>query len=174
MAATSKTLINGQAFSYVDMSFAIDSIPLAGFKGVPVKSISYNMNQQKSVNYENSKFGTSISYGKISVSGSVTFSLDSFEVLRRQIYALTGGFGSIVDLAPVYITISYANKGKSSSLIIKHVIFTSENTSGSEGDDTFGVSCDFIAVDVVHTPMISLSAITLVTPMNLGDNQSFL
>jgi hypothetical protein len=148
MSKTQNTLINGIAYSYVDMSLTIGALyPLqiaSGFNGIPIKSIDYSANQSKSFNYENSSYATSLSYGKHEYSGSIKFTLDSFEFLRDQLYTLYGGTRSILDLPASDINITFANKGKVNSHVLKYVVFTKESNSGSEGDAIFSVSADFI------------------------------
>lgn len=178
MAKKQNTLINGVAYSYVDMSILFEGLPaqyLDGFVGIPIQSIDYNATQQKTANYENSKYATAYSFGKVEFSGSITFSLDSFEFLRDQIFDATDSYSrSILDLPPVDITISYSNKGKANTHTIKNVIFTTENTSGSEGDDIFTVSCDFIASFIQYGDLTEVKTATIATGVKeviSGDNQ---
>lgn len=173
MSKFQKTLVNGQAYSYVDMSFHIDGITdLDGFVGIPIKSIDYNGNQQKSFIYENSKFATGVSYGKMEFSGSVSFTLDSFEFLRDRIFSYSGNISrSILDLPPVDITINYVNRGKFNSHVIHNVVFTTENLSGAEGDDNFGVTCDFMASFINYGDNIQGGVATFVNIINSDDNQ---
>jgi hypothetical protein len=160
MAKKQNTLINGIAYSYVDMSVSIAGVnPVlyaGGFVGIPVKSISYDSTQTKTANYENSKYATSYSYGKVEFAGSLTFTLDSLEFLRDRIYELTSSSRSILDLPACDITITYANKGKINVHTIKNAVFTTEKCSGSEGDATFAVSCDFIASFINYGDISSL------------------
>lgn len=178
MAKTQNTLVNGIAYSYVDMNIQITGLSAAayagGFTGFPIKSISYSSNQKKSANYENSKYATSYSFGKVEFSGTLTFTLDSLEFLRDAIYKLTANSRSILDLPPSDITITYSNKGKINIHTIKNVIFTTEGTSGSEGDDTFAVSCDFIAsfINYGNPSELGLAAVAPAITAVLGtDNQ---
>lgn len=139
------TLINGQAYSFVDVTFDIVGLTnLANFNGTPIKSISYNSEQQKAMNYENSKFATSLSYGKMTFSGNVTFTLDSAEMLRDAIFLATVRERSIVACPPCEINITFSNRGKLNTTTLHNVVFTTENMSASEGDDTIQVTCDFI------------------------------
>lgn len=176
MAKKQNTLINGVAYSYVDMNFSIQGLESAyadGFVGIPVQSIDYTASQQKTANYENSKYATSYSYGKIEYSGSVTFTLDSMEFMRDRIFEITGDSRSILDLPPSDITITYSNKGKLNIHTLKNVIFSTENLSGSEGDDMFTVSCDFIASFVQYGDVTSgIGAVASLTKViNNNDNQ---
>lgn len=160
-----KTLINGQAYSFVDAQFSIGNIALGtGFLGLPIKSISYNADQQKSMNYENSKYPTSYSLNKITTSGSVSFTLDTMEVLRDAIFDINGT-RSIKSLAPTDIVLTFINKGKTNVHTIKSAIFSTENYSGSEGDDTMQITCDFIAAN------IDFGDKTVVTATVVTDNQ---
>lgn len=165
-----KTTVNGQAFSFVDIKVTIAELPFAAFNGIPIKSISYNQSRQRVYNYENSKYPTSFSIGKATFTGSVTFTMDSFELLRAGITASTAGYTSITELPPINILIKYNNAGKSAATEIKGVLFTSENVSGSEGDDTFSISCDFVASDIFNGLEVT-KAFTIAT-INL-DNQDF-
>jgi len=178
--ATQKTLINGQAYSYTDISFEIvgvDAVP--GFNGIPIKSISYNSTQQKAMNYENSKYATSLSYSKKEYSGSVTFSLDSMELLRDAIFSIGVTSRSITDLPATNIKVTFSNKGKINVHTIQFAAFTSEIFSGSEGADQMEVSCDFIASYVDYSSKSSYSGVSVAlntanTLLNGDDNQGAL
>lgn len=178
--ATQKTLINGQAYSYTDISFEIVGVDAApGFVGIPIKSISYNSAQQKAMNYENSKYATSLSYGKKEFSGSVTFSLDSMELLRDAIFALGVRSRSITDLPATNIKITFMNKGKLNVHTIQFAAFLNENLSGAEGADQMEVSCDFIASYINYGLTTSFSAVSVSLDatnvlLNGNDNQGSL
>jgi hypothetical protein len=177
MAKAQKTLINGVAYSYVDLSISFEGTTVAayadGFKGIPIQSIDYSSTQQKTANYENSKYPTSYSYGKVEFTGSVTFTLDSIEFLRDRIFELTAESRSILDLPTGDLTLTYANRGKANIHTLKNVAFTTENTSGSEGDDTFAVSCDFIASFIQYgdPTNVKFIAIAAVKEIAGSDNQ---
>lgn len=171
------TLINGQAYSFVDVSFDIIGVTeLSGFNGIPIKSISYNASQQKSINYENSKYGTSVSYGKMTFTGSLGLTLDSCELLRDAIFSLGVRERSIVACPPCNIILTFSNKGKINVTTLHNVIFTTENMSGSEGDDTIGITCDFICPFIDFGRVSSVGAFAtlannLPDTINSGDNQ---
>lgn len=156
-----RTLINGQAYSFVDVTFSISElIAVPGFNGVPIKSISYNLNQTKTMNYENSKFPTSVSYSKVESTGSVTFTLDSAEMLRDAIFDAGVSERSIVACPATDITLKFFNKGKANTTTLYNVCFTTENMTGSEGDDTLAVTCDFICSHIGFGPKGGSSDIT--------------
>lgn len=170
---TQKTLINNQAFSFVDCSISIGTLkPGVDFSyvGIPIKSISYNVSQQKTMNYENSKYPTTYSLGKVSVTGSVTFQKDTFEALKADISAQTAGGKGIHDMPPLTITLNFVVKAKAAQTIITNVLFTTENMSAAEGDDTIQVTCDFIAANVLGTGVTTDGSLN---PINytLHDNQ---
>lgn len=177
MAKKQNTLINGIAYSYVDMSITIEGLGpsqyVDGFVGIPIQSISYSANQQKTANYANSKYATSYSYGKVEFSGSISFTLDSMEYLRDKIFENFAESRSILDLPASTITITFSNKGKTNVHSIKNVIFTTENTDGSEGDDQFSVSCDFIAsfINYGDASTLGLGTVGAVIATASPDNQ---
>jgi len=172
------TLINGQAYSFCDVNFGvggIDSLP--GFVGIPIKSISYNVGQAKSMNYENSKYATSVSYSKMTYTGSVTFTLDTAELLRDSIFLLGIRERSIVAMPATNISLSFVNKGKANTTTLHNVIFTTENMSANEGDDQMVVTCDFLASFVdfggesITTSVIGTVLGQAADILNAGDNQ---
>lgn len=174
---TQRTLINGQAYSFCDVIFDFGNLgTLPGFDGIPIKSITYNVSQQKTMNNENSKYATSVSYGKMTYNGSVTFTLDTAELFRDSIYKLGVRERSIVSCPAANITLTFINKGKVNVTTIHNVIFTTENFSASEGDDTLQVTCDYLASFVDFGGMSTISVIgTIVNNstdiLNSGDNQ---
>lgn len=175
---TPTTLINGQAYSFVDVTFDILNITEStGFKGVPIKAISYNVGQQKTMNYENSKYPTSVSYGKITSTGSLTLTLDSAEILRDAIFSNGVRERSIVGCPSTDITLTFSNKGKLNTTTLHNVCFITENMSGTEGDDTLSVTCDFICSFIDFGGLSTIGTfVTLAndgvdTVFNNGDNQ---
>jgi hypothetical protein len=141
------TLINGIAYSFVDITFTISGLqaPLIGFSGIPIKSLSYNSSQQKTMNYENSKYATSVSFGKMTYTGNVGLTLDACEQLRDAVFALGSPERSLTAMPSLDASISYSVKGKKNETIIKNMMFINENMSGSEGNDTLAISADWIA-----------------------------
>lgn len=160
------TLINGIAYSFVDISISIGGLtPIVGFNGVPIKSISYNAVQQKSMNYENSKYATSISLGKLTYTGNIGLTADAAEQLRDSVFNVFQVERSICSMPAVDVTITFSVKGKINVTILKNVAFTTENLTGAEGNDTIAVSCDFIASH------IEFGASVIPNPTVLFDNQ---
>lgn len=140
------TLVNGIAYSFVDITIRIVGIsdPLVGFEGVPIKSINYSAKQNKVGNQENSHYITSYSYGAKTYGGNMGLTLDAAEQLRDSIYALGLTERSICAMPALDMTITCAVKGKANTTTLKNVVFTSEDMSGSQGNDTLSVSCEFI------------------------------
>lgn len=164
MAIQPRTLINGIAYSFVDISISIPglSAPLVGFKGLPIKSISYNATQQKTANYENSKYATSYSYGKMTYTGNIGLTADAAEQFRDAVFAIGLTERSITAMPAIDIAVTFSNRGKVNVTTIKNVAFTTENLTGAEGNDTIAVSCDFIASHIQFntslTPQVAVSA----------------
>lgn len=144
------TLINGQAYSFVDASFKIAGVQLYNtYDGVPFASIEYTNSQQKTFNYENSKRPTSVSYGKITCSGSITFHLDAVENLRETAFKMFGS-NSLTDLPNLECRIIFSNGGKRSVHTLRSMMFTEEGISGSDGDDVFTVTCPFVCAEISY------------------------
>lgn len=160
-----KTLVNGIAYSFVDITVRIAGIgaPLVGFEGLPIKSISYNAQQQKTGNLENSKYITSYSYSHLTYTGNIGLTADAAEQLRDQIFALGLTERSICAMPALDITITLAVKGKANTTTLKNLVFTSENFTGSQGNDTLAVSCDFICSHIdfgdIMTPQTAVGAV---------------
>lgn len=177
MAQTQSTLINGQAYNFVDVQFQINGVSgVPGFIGIPIKSISYKASQTKTALYENSKYATAYSYGKKEYSGTVTFTLDSMELLRDAIFALTASSRSITDLPATDVVITFVNKGKKNVHTIHMAAFTSEDFSGSEGDASMNVTCNFISPFIEYGDNNAIVASLVLdaanTIINDSDNQS--
>lgn len=173
-----KTLINGQAYSFVDTTVDFGGLSVnSSFNGLPIKSISYNVSQQKTMNFENSKYATSLSYGKMTYAGSLTLTLDTAELFRDSIFKLGVRERSIVACPASNLTIKFGNRGKVNATKLFNVVFLTENLSASEGDDTMQVTCDFICsfVDFGSTSLIKSVVGTIINDsldsINSGDNQ---
>ena len=175
---TPKTLINGQSYNFVDVTFDLGQlIAVTGFNGVPIKSISYDVSQAKSANYENSKYSTSYSYGKMTYQGTVEFTLDTAELLRDSIFSLGIRERSIVSMPATNITLTFSNKGKVNTTTIHNVIFLNEKMSAAEGDEQLKVTCDFLASFIDFGPVGGVSVIGTLAAGSLdiihaGDNQN--
>jgi len=160
-----KTLINGISYGFVDITFKISGLqaPLIGFSGVPIKSISYNASQQKVANFENSKFATSYSFGKMTYTGNVGLTADAAEQLRDAVFALGVPERSITAMPALDVTITFSNRGKINQTVLSNVAFTSENLTGAEGNDVISVSSDFICSYIDYgtasAPQVAVSAV---------------
>lgn len=169
MANQLGTLVNGQSYSFVNMTMQFSGVSdiNPAFAGLPFKSISWNINRSKQANFENSTYATSYSYGKIEVDGSITFTKDTLEMIRE---GLAGAYpvienkfteNSMVGLPAVDLIITYSVGGKANTVKLFYVTFTNEQHSGSEGDDQMNVTCDFIAARVSNSNKFTLSQVSL-------------
>lgn len=137
------------------------------FSGLPFKAVSWNINRSKQANYENSTYATSYSYGKIEISGSITFTKDTLEMIRE---GLNGAYpvienkfveNSMVGLPAVDLVITYSVGGKANVVKLMYVTFTNEVHNASEGEDQMTVTCDFIAARVSNSNKFTLSQVAL-------------
>lgn len=117
-------LINGKSYSYVDLVVVIAGVPVFG-----IDQLTYESTQEKTNNYGASALPVSRGRGKKEFTGSVTLSMNEIENIRDAIDS-----GSLLDVEPFDIQVTYINPQKTVTHILKNCEFTSDGADTSEGD----------------------------------------
>jgi hypothetical protein len=119
-------LINGQAYSWVQLEF--------GFLGIPnvtgVKSIEYSEKQEKEDIWYEGRRPAMRGYGEIKASGKITMSMTLVEAIQNSV-----GNVPLSDIAPFDLSVAWIS---ASGLLVKHVLknveFMDNNMKASQGD----------------------------------------
>jgi hypothetical protein len=127
-------LINGQAYDFTQVLFKIFGIPAPS-----VSAISYTEEQTKENNYGAGSRPVSRGRGAITVSASVTISMNDVEGIRD-----VAPDGSLLKLPPFDIEISFLNSQKVVTHVLKNCEFTSDGVEGSQGDTDLKKSFNLI------------------------------
>lgn len=127
------TLVNGRAFSYVDITLAILNVPTPG-----ISSINYTEEQDKTNEFGTSNRPTARGRGAINASGSLEMSMSEVEALRD-----IAPDGSLLLLPAFEIAVVFGNPGKIQTHILESVEFIDDGVETSTGDTeikrTFGI-----------------------------------
>ncbi len=118
------TLVNGKSYSYVDIVMVVAGVPIFGVTG-----INYEETQEKTNNYGASIRPVSRGRGKKETSGDITLDMNEVEALRDAIPS-----GSLLDIDPFDVQVSYLNAQKVVTHILKNCEFTNDGVGASEGD----------------------------------------
>ena len=121
-------LVNGKSYSFVDLVMVVAGVPVFG-----VTSINYDETQEKTNNYGASLRPVSRGRGKKEATGDITLSMNEVESLRDAIPS-----GSLLDIDPFDIQVSFLNDQKTVTHILKNCEFTNDGVAASEGDTDIG------------------------------------
>jgi len=128
------TLINGRSYSYVDIS----AVGLGGaFPGM--KSISYDVNQEKPNNWGTSVDPVSRGKGKKDPTGSLDLSMNDIEALRDA-----APNGSLLDIPMFNLILVYGNPQKPVTHILENLEFTNDGNTGTEDDTDLTYTLNFV------------------------------
>lgn len=128
------TLINGKAYSYVD----ITATALGGaFPGM--KTIDYEVIQEKPNNWGTSVEPVSRGKGKKDPSGSLQLSMNDIEALRDA-----APNGSLLDIPMFNLILVFGNPQKPVTHILENLEFTNDGGSGSEDDTDLVFTLNFV------------------------------
>jgi len=139
MATPSIPLINGKAYSYVDVL-----IKIAGVLIPSVSKISYSEEQAKENNYGTGGRPTSRGRGKIEPKASIEISMNDVEALRDA-----APNGSLLALDPFDIEIHFLNTQKVVHHTLKNCEFTSDGVEAGTDDKDLKMSFDLILSHIV-------------------------
>jgi len=132
------TLINGRAYSYID----ITAVGLGGaFPGM--KNISYEQTQDKVNNFGTSVKPVSRGYGKRDASGSLELSMNDLEALRDA-----APNGSLLDIPAFDLILVFGNPQKPVTHILKSLEFTNDGGDYTEDDTDLTYTLNFVFADL--------------------------
>lgn len=127
------TLVNGRAYSYVDVTLAILNVPTPG-----ISAINYTEEQDKTNEFGTSTRPTARGRGVINASGSLEISMDEVEALRD-----VAPSGSLLLLPAFDIVVVFGNPGKIQTHVLEAVEFLDDGVEMALGDTeikrTFGL-----------------------------------
>lgn len=126
-------LVNGRAFSYVDITLAILNVPTPG-----ISSINYTEEQDKTNEFGTSSRPTARGRGSINASASIEMSMNEVEALRD-----VAPEGSLLLLPAFEIVVVFGNPGNFQTHVLEAVEFIDDGVETSTGDTeikrTFGL-----------------------------------
>ena len=127
------TLVNGRAFSYVDVTLAILNVPIPG-----LSAINYTEEQDKTNEFGTSNRPVARGVGAINASGSLEMSMNEVEALRD-----IAPNGSLLLIPAFEIVIVFGNPGKIQRHVLEAAQFIDDGVEMAAGDTeikrTFGL-----------------------------------
>lgn len=133
-------LINGRAYSYVD----ITAMGLGGnFPGL--KSINYEQTQDKPNGFGTSVLPVNRGKGKRDSSGSLTLSMNDIEALRDA-----APNGNLLDIPMFDLLIVFGNPQKPVTHVLQGLEFTNDGSNMSEDDTDITFSLNFVFADIKY------------------------
>ena len=126
------TLVNGRAYSYVDVNLAILNVPTPG-----ISAINYTEEQDKTNEFGTSSRPTARGRGAINASGSIEMSMSEVEALRD-----IAPEGSLLLLPAFEVVVVFGNPGNIQIHTLESFEFIDDGVETSTGDTeikrTFG------------------------------------
>lgn len=127
-------LINGRAYDFTQVV-----VKIFGASVSSVSAISYSEEQAKENNYGTGTRPVSRGRGAKNASGSITLSMNDIEAIRDTIDT-----GSLLDIEPFDVQISYLNSEKVVTHILKNCEFTNDGVEASQDDKDLKKSFDLV------------------------------
>lgn len=120
----SQPLVNGIAYSYVDITFVALSVPLPS-----VSSINYTAEQAKENHYGTGNEPVSRGKGAKEYTASFDISMNDIEALRDA-----APNGDLLNIPPFDIVVVFGNPQKPVTHVIKNFEFSNDGVESSQGD----------------------------------------
>lgn len=117
-------LINGRAYDFTQVLVKILGAPV-----VSVSAINYTEEQAKENNYGAGTRPVSRGHGAVTVSASVTISMNDVEAIRDA-----APDGSLLKIPAFDIEVSFLNSQKVVTHVLKNCEFTNDGLEGSQDD----------------------------------------
>ena len=133
-------LVNGEAFSYVQITPIYLKVPL-----VSMTSINYEETQEKVDNPGTGNRGVSRGRADIKSSGSIELSMNDIEALR-----VVAPDGSILLLPSADFILVFGNPQNVQTHILKNLEFTNDGGAGTQGDVDLKFTLNFIISNVIY------------------------
>lgn len=135
-----EALINGQAYSYVDITFLLLGVPLPS-----VSAINYDQTQEKPNHYGTGNKPVSRGRGAIESNGSIDLSMNDVEALRNA-----APKGSLLAIPAFDVVIVFGNPQSVQTHVLKAVEFTSDGMNATQGDTDIKRTYDLTIGDVKY------------------------
>ena len=133
-------LVNGQAFSYVQITPLFLGVPL-----VSMSSITYEEVQEKVNNMGTGNRPVSRGRGAIDASGSIELSMNDIEAMRE-----VAPEGSLLLLPASDFVLVFGNPQNVQTHILKNLEFTNDGGTGTQGDTDLKLTLNFVISNVQY------------------------
>lgn len=133
-------LINGQAFSYSQITTLYLGVPL-----VSMTSITYEETQEKVDNPGTGNRGISRGRADIKSSGSMELSMNDIEALRE-----IAPQGSLLLLPSADLLVVFGNLQNVQTHVLKNLEFINDGGTGTQGDTDMKMTLNFIISNVIY------------------------
>lgn len=117
-------LVNGTAYSYVDITFVALAVPLPS-----VSSINYTVEQPKENNWGTGNNPVSRGKGAKNPTASFEISMNDIEALRDA-----APNGDLLDIPPFDIVVVFGNPQKPVTHVVKNFEFSDDGVETAQGD----------------------------------------
>lgn len=127
-------LVNGRAYDFTQIVVQILGAPVPS-----VSAISYTEEQTKENNFGAGNRPVSRGRGAKNASGSVTISMNDIEAIRDVVPG-----GSLLDVEPFDITVSFLNRQKVVTHVLKNCEFINDGVEAAQDDKDLKRSYDLV------------------------------
>ena len=133
-------LVNGQAFSYVQITPLFLGVPL-----VSMTSITYEEVQEKADNMGTGNRPVSRGRAGIIATGSIELSMNDIEAMRE-----VAPNGSLLAIPASDFVLVFGNPQNIQTHVLKNLEFTNDGGAGTQGDTDLKLTLNFIISDVQY------------------------
>ncbi|HDZ13348.1 hypothetical protein LCGC14_1178710 [marine sediment metagenome] len=133
-------LVNGQAFSYVQITPLFLGVPL-----VSMSSITYEETQEKSNNFGTGNRPVSRGHAAIEATGSIELSMNDIEAMRE-----VAPNGSLLQIPASDFVLVFGNPQNIQTHVLKNLEFTNDGGTGTQGDTDLKLTLNFVISHVQY------------------------
>lgn len=133
-------LINGRAYDFTQIIVKVLGAPM-----VSTSAINYDEEQTKENNFGAGTRPVSRGHGAINANGSITLSMNDIEALRD-----VAPDGSLLKIEPFDIVVSFLNRQKVVTHVLKNCEFTNDGVGGSQDDKDLKKSFNLVMSHVKY------------------------
>lgn len=133
-------LVNGEAFSYVQITPLFLGVPL-----VSMTSITYEEVQEKVDNLGTGNRPVSRGRASIVATGSIELSMNDIEAMRE-----VAPNGSLLAIPASDFILVFGNPQNVQTHVLKNLEFTNDGGAGTQGDTDLKLTLNFIISDVQY------------------------
>lgn len=134
------TLINGEAYDYVNIIINALGVPVKG-----IYEVNYTESQEKTNNHGTGELAHSRGRGPITHEGSLGIDMEEVEALRT-----VAPSGKLVKIPPFDIVIVFDKLGKVKTHVLLDVEFVDDGVETSQGDTKIGRTFGIIMSDIKY------------------------